>query len=147
MSGPASKAPGLAPALLDAYRAARYRVGDGRQSFELRIDAPSDALAACHRAHGVDRSAFLTAWNPGSRPAAAPVNAAAQSRLEDRLRALGFALLPGQGIDPTGAWPAEDSVLALGIGREEASAIARAFGQAALVHAAHDAVPRLVLVG
>jgi hypothetical protein len=136
----------IPPALVAAYRAARYRVSAARPPFELMIDAPSAALAACHRAYGVERSAFLTAWNPASIPASGAANSAAAARLEGRLRGCGYRLLGGQGLDPAGQWAAEDSVLVLGIGLAEASAIGREFGQAALLHAGPDAVPRLVLL-
>lgn len=134
------------PALRAAYRAARYRVSAALPPFELGVDAPSAALAACHRAHGVACSAFLTACNPGSIPASAAANSAAAARLAARLRARGYPLIGGQGLDPAGQWPAEDSVLVLGIGLAEASAIGRDFGQAALIHSGRDAVPRLVLL-
>lgn len=134
------------PGLIAAYRAARYRVSAAVPPFELAVDAPSAELVACHRAHGVARSAFLTAWNPGSVPAPAAQNRTAAVCLEAQLLARGYRLIGGQGIDPAGQWPAEDSVLVLGIGRAEASAIARQYGQAALIHAGRDGVPRLVLL-
>lgn len=132
--------------LVAAYRAARYHVGGAAEPFDLTLDAPNPALAACHRAHGVDCSAFLTAWNPASRPTAAAVNAAAAARLAQRLRDLGHPLLAGFGADPGGRWPAEESVLALGLALEPASRIAREFGQVAFLHAGCDAIPRLVLL-
>jgi hypothetical protein len=137
---------GLAPATVEAYRATRYEVDDRPVPFVLTVDAPSAALAACHRAHGVRCSAFITAWNPGSRLATAAANAAAGAALERRLRAAGHHLLDGRGVDPSGAWPPEESVLALGLGRAEACALAREFGQAGVVVAGDDAVPRLVLL-
>lgn len=137
----------LPPTLLAAYRAARYEVSGATPPFVLRVDEPSAALAQCHEHHGVRCSAFLTAWNPGSRPVAAGVNAAAQAALEERLRAAGHRLLAGRGVDRAGRWPPEASVLALGLEREAARLLGREFGQAGLVWAGADAVPRLVLLG
>ncbi len=142
----ASVSSALAPAVVDAYRATRYEVGGQPPLFVLRVEEPSAALAACHRNHGVHCSAFLTAWNPGSRPAPPAENAAAGAALEQRLRAAGYRLLAGRGVDPSGAWPLEQSVLALGIERAAACALAREFGQAGLVFAGPDSVPRLVLL-
>ena len=136
----------LPPSLLAAYRATRYEVSGATPPFVLCVDEPSAALAACHRAHGVRCSAFVTAWNPGSREAAPAANAAAEAALEQCLRARGHPLLAGRGVDPAGRWPAETSVLALGLARDVACDIARQFGQAGLVCAGDDAVPRLVLI-
>ena len=136
----------LPPALLAAYRATRYEVTGATPPFVLRVDEPSPALADCHRAHGVRCSAFVTAWNPGSREASATANAAAERALEQCLRARGHALIAGRGVDPAGRWPAEESVLVPGLERDAACEIARQFGQAGLVCAGDDAVPRLVLL-
>lgn len=136
----------LAPSLVAAYRAARYEVSGARPPFVLRVDEPSAALAECHRGHAVRESAFLTAWNPGSVRLPPAVNAAAAARLEARLLALGFRLLAGCAVDPAGAWQAEPSALVLGIGYREACDVAREYGQAGVLHAGADAVPRLVLL-
>jgi len=138
--------PHPSPALVAAYRAARYHVSGAAEPFDLTLDTPSRALDACHRAHGVECSAFLTAFNPGSRPTTSAANAAAAARLTQRLQDLGYSLLAGFGADPGGTWPAEESVLALGLEREAAARIAREFGQAAMLHAGQDAIPRLVLL-
>jgi Protein of unknown function (DUF3293) len=136
----------LPPSLLAAWRAARYEVTDASPPFVLAVDAPSAALAACHAAHAVRCSAFVTAWNPGGRPAAPEANARAGDALTERLRAGGYVVLAGRGVDPAGEWPAEPSVLVLGLGHAAAAALAREFGQAGLLCAGADAVPRLVLL-
>jgi hypothetical protein len=136
----------VVPGLIAAYRATRYEITGGPAPFALTINVPSAALAECHRVHGVECSAFLTAWNPASVRALPAENVAAAMRLEAQLRARGYRLLAGRGVDPAGAWEAEESVLVLGIGHSEACAVGRAFGQAGLVHAGRDAVPRLVLL-
>jgi hypothetical protein len=136
----------VAPGLIAAYRAAHYQVTGASPPFVLMIDAPSAALADCHRVHGVECSAFLTAWNPGSVPTPSAENAAAGARLAQLLRARGHRLLAGRSVDPAGNWEAEEGVLVLGMGSGEACAIGRAFGQAGLVHAERDAILRLVLL-
>jgi hypothetical protein len=134
------------PDLLSLYRATLYEVQWHVRPFVLRIDEPSAALGDCHRAHGVHCSAFITAWNPRSRPAGDAVNVAAQARLQATLTRDGYQTLPGWGRDPRGAWPAEASLLVLGMTAADARRAARAFAQHAVVVAEADAVPRLMWI-
>lgn len=136
----------VAPTLIAAYRATHYCVNGVSPPFLLRIDEPNDDLAACHLTGGVDSSAFLTAWNPGSRPTSEAENELAQQRLKDLLHARGFVLLAGLGADPSGQWAGEESLLVLGIGREAACDIGRSFRQHGIVWAGRDSVPRLVML-
>ena len=136
----------VALTLIAAYRATHYCVNGVSPPFLLRIDEPNADLASCHRASGVHSSAFLTAWNPGSRPTAEEENEAAQQRLKDLLNARGFALLGGLGVDPSGQWAGEESLLVLGIRRDTACDIGRSFLQHGIVWADRDAVPRLVML-
>ncbi len=129
-----------------AYRATDYVVEAPDGAFVLRVDEPSAALAALHARYGAEGSAFVSAWNPGSAPAAARTNDAAHRRLLDVLRAGGQRVFEGWGRDPTGAWPAERSLLVLGIGAAAARSLAADFGQRALLYAGVDAVPRLLWV-
>ncbi|MBS0374210.1 MAG: DUF3293 domain-containing protein [Proteobacteria bacterium] len=135
----------LSQALIAAYRGAQYAV-EAPPAFVLRVGRPSSDLDARQRRHGVRCSAFLTAANPASRAAAAAVNAAAHRRLLERLAIEGWTTLPGRGIDPGGNWPDEASLLALGLPQTRAIELAREFGQAALLVAGEDAVPRLLLL-
>jgi len=127
-----------------AYRVTDYVVHAPGGVCTLHVDEPSAALAALHAQHGVQCSAFISAWNPGSVPASAADNEAAHRRLLALLRAGGHPLIEGWGRDPTGAWPAERSVLALGISASAARRLAARCGQRALLCAGADAVPRLV---
>lgn len=136
----------LEATLVDAYRATHYRVIGTAAPFLLRVDLPSRELAACHREHAVDCSAFLTAWNPHSQPVSAQENASAQGRLATVLHGHGCVLVAALGVDPAGLWQAEQSVLALGLDLEHALAVARDFRQNALLWAGADAVPRLILL-
>ena len=137
---------GIAPELVAAYRATEYRVGSGRDAFVLRIDARSEPLARLYGACGASCAAFMTACNPHSRVQAAEANRAAIARLREVLGASACRLIEGAGVDPSGVWPAEASVLALGLGLEDAKALGRRFDQNAIVWAAADAIPRLVLL-
>jgi hypothetical protein len=132
--------------LLDAYRRTEYRVSDGGFAFTMRVDEPSDSLRTCHASFGVECSTYITAWNPRSEPTPRDVNEAAMERLECEIAARGLFVLHGIGVDPAGAWTGEPSLLVLGLDEHGGVALAREFGQNAIVCAAADAVPRLVAV-
>jgi hypothetical protein len=135
------------PTLLALYRATHYEVDWERGAFVLRIDEPSAALADCHRAFGVSCSCFITAWNPRSQSVSEAVNAAAQERPLQFLRGGGYRTLRGRGRDPTGRWPAEPSLLVLGMNAGDARRAGRDFDQSAVVMAEADAIPRLLWMG
>lgn len=127
-----------------AYRATHYRVHAGHTPFVLRVDAYSDALAALMRRHGVATAAYLTACNPRSVRTSEAANRAANEALRAALVAADAFVFDGEAIDPTGAWPAEPSFLALGIALATARELGVRFAQNALLFADDDAVPRLV---
>jgi hypothetical protein len=129
-----------------AYRRTIYEVQAPDGLMLLRIDEPSPRLQQVHAGLGVGESVFMTAWNPHSVPQCAPRNAVAQARLDVRLAALGLTVWPGRGRDPEDRWPAEQSLFIAGLAREAAAQLAAEFEQHAFVHAALDAVPRLVWV-
>jgi hypothetical protein len=116
-----------------AYRATTYAAADGPRQLAIRIGARCAALDALLAAHGLDAWAYLTACNPGGRPADPAANAAAQARLEAELAAAGRLFLRGASHADARDWPPEPSVLVLGLTRPEALAIARRYGQEALV--------------
>lgn len=132
--------------LIAAYRRAHYRVFDPDGEFVMQIDMPCPGLARCHARHGVDGSCFISAWNPGSVVRSIAENSAAAARLRAAIAALGLAAVPGQGEDPGGLWVPEASLLVPGIDAATALQLAREFGQAAIVFAEADAVPKLLIV-
>ncbi len=134
----------IAARLEAAYRATDYVVEAPQGAFTLRVGEASAALAALHARYGVDSSVYLSAWNPGSVPCAAADNDAAHARLSAALRRAGHLGIEGWGRDPSGEWPAERSLLVPGLALPLARELARRFGQNAFLHAATDAVPRLV---
>jgi hypothetical protein len=136
----------VSPELAEAYHRTEFRVADRGWEFVLRHGEYSKVLEACHAAFGVSCSAYITAWNPHSDPTALELNRAAQTRLEAELTVLGLPFLHGEGIDPTGSWPGEPSVLVLGISRDDAQRLGRTFGQNAIVVAGRDSVARVVMV-
>lgn len=133
------------PARYDAaYRATRYRVHAGGSAFDLHVDVASEPLAALMRRHGVATAAYLTACNPRSVRTSDAANRAANETLRAALVAADAFVFEGEAIDPTGAWPAEPSFLALGIALATARELGVRFAQNALLFADDDAVPRLV---
>jgi hypothetical protein len=70
----------------------------------------------------------------------------AQARLDHQLAQLGLTVWPGAALDPEESWPAEQSRFIAGLDPGAARRLAAQFGQYAFVHAALDAVPRLVWV-
>ena len=131
--------------LLAAYERTEYRVTGADPPFVLRIGAYSAALDAYQAAAGVNGSTFITAWNPRSAPTPLEQNVAAMARLEEALTAHGWRWLHGEGVDPMGDWPGEPSLFVPGLAERDAVALARRFDQHAVVCAAADAIPRLVL--
>src|SRR5213079_2684432 len=92
-----------------AYRAAAYAVEAPGGRFALRVgerSADADRLLA---EHGAETWAYLTAYNPGSRPLPAAENRARQDELRRAVAAAGFAAFAGEGAGA--GWPPEASLL------------------------------------
>jgi hypothetical protein len=130
--------------LLPLYLATDYQVLAPGGAFTFHIDEYSEALAAAHRANGVECSAFLTAWNPRGQQTDALANHRAQQSLLAMLEQHPLPWWPGSGIDPTNRWPAEDSALVFGMEAALALRIGSIFDQSAVVVTAANAVPRLL---
>lgn len=89
----------------------------------------------------------MTAANPRGMPADPDDNALSTEALLVAQREAGYACIPGVGRDPRGEWPAEPSVLVLGISRREAEILGRGYEQNAIVFIEKGAAPELVLLG
>ena len=72
-------------ATTQAYRETEYRV-HGDEPFTLRIGEASPALAAVHKRHRVDSSAYITAYNPYSQALDDAANAQRHAELGRELR-------------------------------------------------------------
>jgi hypothetical protein len=146
----------IANNLIAAYRSACYRIdaqvdpGKGVTSgaIILRIDQYSEPLSQLFSTSGHRSATFITAFNPFGQIQNPEVNQEACASLFRRLcRLVGPGrIIKGEGLDPSGKWPAEKSFLALGLDLETSSALGREFGQNAIVWAGVDAVPRLILL-
>ena len=148
--------PEISAELVAAYRATEYRVrpaaGFGTSpdcAFILRIDRYSAPLSQLFSASGHRCAAFITACNPFSLPRSSEANHAACARLRDALiRHIPHPeeIIEGEGGDPSGIWPGEESFLVLGLNLETSRALGRKFEQNAIVWAGPDAIPRLILL-
>jgi len=136
----------LSTSLLDAFRATIYRVSlrDGGE-LDLHIDRPvgwPDDIA-----ESFGRWMILTADNPAAEPRDDLVNRAARAELD---AALAEARLPVRGttrhIDPDGRWPEERGRLIELRRFDDGLALARRFGQAAVVCGEGDGPARLVTI-
>jgi hypothetical protein len=75
----------------------------------------------------------VTAHNPGSVPLTAEENRARHTRLEADVSARGYEAFTGEGVGDDVKWPAEASLLILGMPRAEATALGDAHAQRAVV--------------
>ncbi len=132
--------------LIASYRAADYRAGPDSAAITLRIDQYSESLAQLLAASGRQCAVFITACNPGSQPQSLAANRAADARLREELNRHTDQIIEGTGSDPSGTWPPEPSLLALGVDLTTAQVLGRQFGQNAVVWAGADAIPRLMLL-
>lgn len=131
--------------LLNAYRQAEYVVF-GEPPLVLRIGEANRRLDTMLEAAGKHTAAFLTACNPRGERRSDAENQAAQVRLERALEERSYGCYPGEGRDPGGRWPAEPSLLVVGIPRAEAEAFGRRFDQIALAFVERGGAPQLVVL-
>lgn len=122
------------PQLVQAYVASLYRVfPPGSAEHVLRIGHRHPAFDARLAGSGSRAWVVVTAWNPGSVPRSEQENAAAQRALSETLERAGLVAWPARGESPGREW-AEESLCVLDLDPEQARALARRFGQLAVVH-------------
>jgi len=135
----------LDPELLEAYRCALYVVY-GAPDLVIRIGERNAALDALLDEDGAETAAYLTAANPNGELQDAAANELSCAALHQALADAGYSCYAGEGRDPKGKWPAEPSVLAVGISRREAMLMGRSYEQNAIVFIERGAVPELVVL-
>ncbi|SAL13075.1 hypothetical protein AWB67_00219 [Caballeronia terrestris] len=129
---------------LAAYMTTLYRIHT-QPAIDVCIGETNAAVAALLALHRVESAVFVTAFNPLSRRLSDEQNAARQHKLAEYLDGLKLATIEGAGIDPTGAWPAETSLLALGATSAKADDLMREFEQNAVVVIDRKGTVRLLL--
>ena len=135
----------LRPHLAEAYRRALYVVY-GAPDLVIRIGERNAALDALLDEDGADTAAYLTAANPGGMPQEPGANEISCAALHQALADAGYRCYLGEGRDPAGGWPAEPSVLAVGISRREATVIGRSYEQNAIVFIERASAAELVVL-
>lgn len=129
-------------ALYRLYAACHYDVrlpGGGRAT--LRIGEPLPASLADWLGDA-PFGAFITAYNPLSKPQSPAHNRAAQQRLLHDVRSEGARLLPGVGHLPGQTWR-EPSLFVAGLGLTAVDALACRHSQNAIVLAHRNAATQL----
>lgn len=124
-----------------SYRATTYAAG---LSLKLRVGQPHPFLDDMMAFRGLEEYAYLTAWNPGSKPLPEAENRARQDDLKARLKGK-HPLVEGVATADDGAWR-EESLLVLGIPRADALDLARQFGQAAILAGRRGGAPEIAWV-
>lgn len=138
---------GLSEELRAAYTRAVYRVDFPGAPVFLEVGAPSPELDRWLASAGLLRFAFLSAANPGSARLSDDENRRRHGLLIARLAAIGLSAVAGESYDPAdGGWR-EASLLVAGIERSAALAVAREFGQVALLCGAIGETVELVPTG
>ena len=130
---------------IQAYLETNYHVS-GASPLTLNIGVANAGLAALHKTHSVESSAYVTACNPYSQALDDSANDARQAVLARELHHHGLTCIKGVGQHPTNGWPGEQSFLVLGLSREEARMLGVRHEQNAIVWCGPDAIPELVLL-
>ena len=130
--------------LLDDYRRSDYFVIDNGASIPVRIGELSEGLAPLYRRYGVESSAFITAFNPGSVPASAAENEVANGVLAADLECLACPFLSGEAHDPRGEGPSELGFFCFGLERDIAISLGKKYDQNAVVWIGRELIPELV---
>ncbi len=128
------------PTLQQIYEQTTYATDEPPLSIRIRCLHPvlDDVLAWCQ-----SRSwAFITAWNPGSRPLTISENQQRNTDLSKELKP--WKVLHGRGIPDYGDWTPEESFLVLGISEEEAQSLGKRWGQAAVLFGEFNQPARLI---
>lgn len=132
--------------LIEAYKCTKYRAFVDSGEIVLRIGEPSKDAAQLVQAARASGGAFITAENPFSEHLTAEENAARQGQLREDLITLGASVIEGAGQGDDPSWPAEASYAAIGISREQASALGRKYQQNAIVWFDARGIPELIIL-
>ena len=130
---------------VQAFLETEYRV-HGDEPFTLRVGEICPALAAAHKRHRVDCSAYITACNPFSQILDDEANAERHAALGRELGQRSRASIEGIGRHPSNQWPGEASYLIFGLTLEAAKTLGTRLEQNAIVWAGADALPQLILL-
>ena len=125
--------------LATAYAAAHYAVVLDGDAIALRVGEPACDVEAYWAARSY---AFITAWNPASRPLSEEANNLADARLVARMDVLGLAFHPAWASDHDRQWR-ESGWLIADVEPVLLDALAAEFGQAGVLYWEHGEAVRL----
>ena len=135
----------IAQSSIQAYLETNYDVHSA-MPLTLNVGVANARLAALHKTHSVESSAYVTACNPFSQALDDSVNEARQAVFASELHQNSLTYFKGIGQHPTNGWTGEKSFLVLGLSREDARMLGALHEQNAIVWCGPDAVPELVLL-
>ena len=122
----------LEPDLIAAYKNTLFQTNVGNEVITLIVGQKCRALQALFEQHDVTTACYITAFNPFGRLLRKQENEARNAQLLAELASL-YPVFKGVGVDPTGEWEGEASILALGASKEASLALAEAWEQNAVV--------------
>ncbi|MFN5518254.1 MAG: DUF3293 domain-containing protein [Bacteroidota bacterium] len=129
-------------ALIQAYTSTRFTVYEPKLT--ILIGQSNKDLDDLLMTYGVNEWAYITAWNPYSKPTNPDRN---DERHKDLLAELtDYPLFAGEGVGTDPEWEPEKSVLVLGISRQQAVSIGNKYEQNAIVFGVLNTKAELVML-
>ena len=135
----------LDPEKRRAYEAAEYVVFF-EPELVFRVGEPSPGLDEVLDSLEAQTAAFVTAANPHGERRPDEENREAHTELLKSSFLADYEKFEGEGRDPFRRWPAEPSVLVVGIARRDAAALGVAHDQNAIVFIEKGRAPELVVL-
>jgi len=117
----------------EAYRTTAFFAETPLGELCLHVGETHADLDTLLERYAVDSWAYITACNPASVHLSDADNEDRQRRLEAEIKDAGHLFFLGHGVGQDDQWPAEPSLLILGIPEAEAIELGQKFGQAAIV--------------
>ncbi|MCP1677010.1 hypothetical protein J2T57_004184 [Natronocella acetinitrilica] len=116
-----------------AYRNTLFRVDGSPDPFTIRIGERSPEMDQLFDATGTRWATLITAYNPYSHQASPGQNEFQNGRLAHILTILSRKVVTANGEVPDGDWPAEPSLLAVGLAPADGRRLGAEFCQNAVV--------------
>ena len=130
--------------LRDAYLATIYEVK--HLGLQLRIGEENWDLEEFLIDNNVFSWAFISAWNPFSKPLSSSENEIRHEKLKDFTKNKQWVFAEGFGVPQNQNWEAEKSLLILDISRVEAIDLGKKFKQNAIVFGRLNKAPELIFL-
>lgn len=128
--------------LLQAYKSTKYKVF--KPNLIIQIGVTNDSLNELVIQHNATEWAYITAYNPFSRVLTDIEN---QGRhLEIKKSTFSYSTYEGHGVGKDPNWKPEQSLLIIGISKEESILIGKKFEQNAIVHGKINSTPELLIL-